>query len=79
MDRKRLETRIEKGEFGMCIALDELLADERAEGREEGREEGRAEERSSIIRNMIRQGLEREFICRITRCSQQEYVSAAEG
>lgn len=68
---KQLETRIEKGESGMCRALEELLADERAEGRAEGR--------SGIIRNMIQQGLEQDFICRITGCSQQEYASAAEG
>lgn len=67
LDRKRLETRIEKEEFGMCIALDELLADERAEGRR------------SIIRNMIQQGLDEEFICSIAGCTQQEFASAAEG
>lgn len=54
----------------MCIALDELLADEREEGREEGR--------GSIIRNMIQQGFDEEFICRITGCTKREFVSAAE-
>lgn len=75
LDRKRLGTRIERRELGMCIALDELLADER----DEGRTEGRTEERNSIIRNMIQQGLDEEFICRLIGCSRQEYASAAEN
>ena len=83
LDWKRLETRIKEEESGMCIALDELLADERAEGRREGRTEGRTEGveegRSSIIRNMIQQGLAQEFICRVTGCSQQEFASVAKG
>lgn len=70
LDRKRLATRIKREELGMCIALDELLADEREEGREEGR--------GSIIRNMIQQGFDEEFICRITGCTKREFVSAAE-
>lgn len=79
LGRKRLTEKMEKEGLGMCPALDELLADERAEGREEGRLEGVKKERRNIIRNMIQQGLDQEFICRVTGCSQQEFVSAAEG
>lgn len=71
LDRKWLKPKIEEEGLDMCKALEELLADERAEGR--------AEERRSIIRNMIQQGLEQEFICRITGYSQQKFASAAEG
>lgn len=83
LDRKRLAAKIEKEKLDMCIALDELLADERAEGRVEGRTEGekkgKKEERVFIIRNMLKEGMDQEFICRVTGCSPQEFASVAEG
>ena len=56
LDRKRLAAKIEKEKLDMCIALDELLADERAEGRTEGEKKGKKEERVFIIRNMLKEG-----------------------
>lgn len=79
LDRKQLAEKMEKEGLGMCQALEELLADEKAEGIKKGRAEGIEKGRNSIIRNMIQQGLDQEFICRVTGCSKQEFVSAAEG
>lgn len=79
LDRKRVAEKMEKEGLGMCQALEELLADEKAEGIKKGRAEGIEKGRNSIIRNMIQQGLDQEFICRVTGCSQQEFASAAES
>ena len=67
LDQKRLMPKIKEGKLDMCKAIEDIF------------EDGKAEGRSSIIRNMIQQGLEKEFICRITGCSQQEFASAAES
>ncbi|MCM1126503.1 MAG: hypothetical protein NC429_08510, partial [Lachnospiraceae bacterium] len=64
----------------MCPALKEWAEDERREGRAEGekrglrkgKQEGKREERASIIRNMIREGMDHEMIRRVTGCSQKE-------
>lgn len=82
LDRKRLTAKIEKGDEGMCIALDELLEDERMagrnEGKREGREEGKSEERTFIINNMVHEGIERELICKVTGCSREEMETILE-
>lgn len=54
----------------MCNAIEEIY--------EDGKIEGRVEGRSIIIRNMLQEGMDREFICRITGCSQEEFALAAE-
>ena len=72
LDRKWLTAKIEKEGLNVCKALEELLQDERMEGRSEGILEGEREERISIIRNMIREGLDQEMICRVTGCTTKE-------
>lgn len=67
LDQKRLMPKIREGKLDMCKAIEDIF------------EDGKAEGRSSIIRNMIQQGLDEEFICRITGCSKQEFASASEG
>lgn len=59
----------------MCMTLTELLADKRAEGEKKGPKE----ERAFIIRNMLKEGIDQEFIFRVTGCSLQEFASVAEG
>lgn len=71
LDKKRLMPKIKEGKLDMCKAIEEIFEDGKVEGIKKGR--------SSIIRNMIQQGLDEEFICRLTGCSQQEFASAAEG
>ncbi|MBD5501108.1 MAG: hypothetical protein HDR10_07910 [Lachnospiraceae bacterium] len=75
LDRERLMPKIRKENSDMCNAIEEIFED----GKMEGRAEGRAEGRSIIIRNMIHEGMDREFICRITGCSQEEFALAAEA
>lgn len=71
LDKERLMPKIRKEKSDMCNAIEEIF--------EDGKIEGRAEGRSIIIRNMLHEGMDREFICRITGCSQQEFALAAEG
>ena len=52
----------------MCPALEEWAEEERTEGRKE--------ERISIIRNMIREGMDYEMIHRIVKCSPKEFSLA---
>lgn len=70
MDRERLMPKIRKENSDMCNAIEEIY--------EDGKIEGRVEGRSIIIRNMLQEGMDREFICGITGCSQEEFALAAE-
>ena len=71
----------------MCQALDELLEDKRLEGRiegeregkREGKREGRKAERISIIRRMLREGMDRSLISRITDCTEEELGMAVDS
>ena len=83
---KQLTEKMEKEGLGMCSALKEILEDEKAAGRKEGRIEGlkeaevkRKEERASIIKNMIREGMDYNMIRRITKCSPKEFSLAAKS
>lgn len=83
---KQLTEKMEKEGLGMCSALKEILEDEKAAGRKEGRIEGlkeaevkRKEERTSIIKNMIREGMDYNMIRRITKCSPKEFSLAAKN
>lgn len=67
LDRKRLTAKVKKEGLSVCVALDELLEDERMMGKKE--------ERSSIIRKMVKEGMSQETIRRVTGCSQKELVS----
>ena len=60
LDRKRLVAKIKKEKSGMCIALDELLEDERIK------------ERTSIVRKMVAEGIDQEIICKVAGCSLKE-------
>lgn len=60
---------LQKEEFNMCQALQELMQDERNEGRIEGRNEGKIEDQKIVIRNMINRGYKTEDICAIAECS----------
>ncbi|MBD5524128.1 MAG: hypothetical protein HDR04_06880 [Lachnospiraceae bacterium] len=81
LDRERLTAKMKKEGMDMCQALEELLEDKRLEGKQEGRIEGnsagRKEERMSIIGLMLREGLDKSLISRITRCTEQELAVAA--
>ncbi len=70
LDKERLMPKIRKENSDMCNAIEEIF--------EDGKIEGRAEGRSIIIRNMLQEGMDREFICKITGCSQQELALVAE-
>lgn len=72
---KQLTEKMEKEGLGMCPALKEMLEDEKAEGRKEGE----ILERFAIIKNLLREGVNQEFIRRVTGCSQEELVSASKG
>lgn len=74
INRKRLIPKLRREESDMGNAIDEIFEDGKMEGRLEGREEGR----KIIIRNMLQEGMDREFICRVTGCSPQEVASAIE-
>lgn len=67
LDRKRLIPKIKEEKSDMCNAIEEIF------------EDGKIEGRRVIIQNMLREGMEQEFIRRITGCSEQELASAAEG
>lgn len=60
---------LQKEEFNMCQALQELMQDERNEGRIEGKIEGKIEDQKIVIRNMINRGYKTEDICAIAECS----------
>lgn len=78
----------------MCQALDEWMADERAEGMREGKrigieegirkgekngkKKGKKEERMIIIRCMLQEGMDKELIRKVTKCSGKELSMAAE-
>lgn len=66
----------EEDEITVCELFDQYERRGRAEGKCEGRAEGKAEERSSIIGNMLREGMDRELIMRITGCSDRELAAA---
>lgn len=79
---KQLTEKMEKEGLGMCPALKEMLEDEKAEGRKEGLKEAeikRKEERVTIIKNMIREGMDYNMIRRITKCSSKEFSLAAKN
>lgn len=78
LDRKQLTEKVEKEGLDMCKALKEMLEKEKIEGRKEG-EIRRKEECISIIKNMMREGMDYEIIRRITKCSQKEFSLAAEN
>ena len=54
----------------LCQALEEWMADERAEGKKE--------ERMIIIRCMLQEGMDKELIRKVTKCSGKELSMAAE-
>lgn len=70
LDRRYLVRKIEKEGLHMCQALDEWMADERAEGKKE--------ERMIIIRCMLQEGMDKELIRKVTKCSGKELSMAAE-
>lgn len=74
IDRQGLAYRIEKEGIPMCQAFDELMEDMR----EKGIKEGGQRERISIIRQMLREGLERSLIIKVVKCSDEELAMAAE-
>lgn len=75
LDRKQLTEKVEKEGLDMCKALKEMLEDEKIEGRKEGE----ILERLAIIKKLLREGVDQEFIRRVTGCSQEEFVSASKG
>ena len=70
----------EEDEITVCELFDQYVRQGRnegkIEGRLEGRLEGKIEERISIICNMFREGLDREFIKRVTGCTADELATA---
>ena len=69
------EKRFSREGLDMCKALKEMLEDEKIEGRKEGE----IIERLAIIKNLLREGVNQEFICRVTGCSQEEFISVSKG
>lgn len=63
----------EEDKITVCELFDQYVR----QGRAEGRTEGRTEERISIIQNMLREGLDKEFISRVTGCSVKELAEAS--
>lgn len=64
----------EEDEITMCELFDQYVR----QGKNEGKIEGKIEERISIVCNMLREGLDRELIRRITGCSASELMAAGE-
>lgn len=64
----------------MCKAIREWMEEERKEGKiegeKEGRKEGKREEKLNIIRRMIEEGLDEQFIRKITQCTKKELAAA---
>ena len=77
---KGLTERMEKEGMPMCKAIREWMEEERKEGKiegeKEGREEGKREEKLNIIRRMIEEGLDEQFIRKITQCTKKELAAA---
>lgn len=62
----------EEDEITVCELFDQYVR----QGRNEGKIEGKIEERISIISNMLREGMDREFIRRVTGCTAVELTTA---
>lgn len=73
----RLIHKMEKEELPMCKAFSELMEEERREGKREGKKEGKREEKIRIIRQLLKEGLDETFIHRITKCTREEFATAA--
>ncbi len=77
---KGLMEKMEKEGASMCKAIREWMEEERREGKiegeKEGKKEGKREERIHIIRRMIEEGLDEQFIRKITRCTKTEFAAA---
>ena len=85
---KRLVRKMEKEELPMCKAFDDLMREERQNGKKEGIEKGiekglvkgikkgKREERLGIIRRMKKEGMDKEQIIRVTKCTKKEYAAA---
>jgi flagellar biosynthesis/type III secretory pathway protein FliH len=62
----------EGGRVNMCVAIQEMMKDSKAEGilegRREGRREGVLEGRQQIVRNMLLRGMSDEDIMAIAEC-----------
>lgn len=69
---KGLTEKMEKEGMSMCKAIREWMEEERKEGKIEGLKE----EKLYIIRRMIDEGLDEQFIRKITQCSKAELVAA---
>lgn len=80
---KLLKKMKEEKDMEMCRAFRELEEDWQNEGMEkgikEGKKEGKREERSAIIRQMIKEGLDKAIILKCTQCTEAEYAKAAKG
>ncbi len=62
-----------KEEENMCQALDEILADEKAEGIIEGKIEGKAEATKTILQKFLAAGMEEKEIRRMLAVSPEEF------
>ena len=67
----------EGDEVNMCKALEDMKEEYLETGREEGRKEGREEERLLIIRQMIKEDMDKALIRSITKCTEEEYMKAS--
>jgi predicted transposase YdaD len=59
----------------MCVAIQEMMKDSKAEGILEGRREGVLEGRQQIVRNMLVRNMSDEDIMAITECD-KEFIDA---
>lgn len=73
IDRKRLLPKVKKEGVVMCQAFDELMEDMKMEGIKEGERK----ERISIIRQMLKEGMDEALIRRISQCSAEELAAVA--
>lgn len=59
------------------ITVCELFDQYERRGRAQGKAEGKAEERNTIIGNMLREGMDRDLIRKVTGCSDKELAKTA--
>lgn len=77
IDRQGLAVKVGKEGVTVCQAFRELMEDMKEEGIKEGIKEGEQRERISMIRQMLREGMEEALIIRIARCSAEEMAAAS--
>lgn len=89
MNIKRLVHKMKEERLPMCKAFQDLMREERQSGKREGiregkregvkkgKREGKKEEKLLIIRRMLREGMNKRQIGRLTRCTAKELAEAA--